>query len=443
MDAGDDCRDVLRNEKGYSMPKQVSYAQWSLEPYCIGLKLRSLRTQKRLTLSRLAAETGLSTALLSKLETDRMIPTLPTLATIKNLNILQDLFTDIMAQHGHKDKSKKTYEWDDIAKKKLQIEEIVEPHLSYFKSLPEMYDQITFLMTYHTVMNDGDIHCLMTGINNAGKSNTAISMLQRSNWFYRNYWHVNSNDETKTPLPEFDLETDVIYLPLENSLDMLLGDTQYKTIDLNEGMMFANNLQSMDKRVIKAGATAYVAKSHHPMIFYEYQVSKRPPAMLMERFNMWIHKVSKKWGVLSMASGIFRKTDPYFMTEIDKKLRTDEEFNEWFRYKNPNFVAAFKTPKLAPVDERAFKRYQKEAHSVQQSANEVRTVVKDEYMIIVRDIWERVNTKNEMAVVDIEPTLMNDYGYSKHDVGLFLKDYWRYGMVQKRRPKVVIESTSQ
>jgi transcriptional regulator with XRE-family HTH domain len=64
------------------MSKTVSYAQWSLEPYCIGMKLRSLRTQKRLTLSRLATETGLSTALLSKLETDRMIPTLPTLATI-------------------------------------------------------------------------------------------------------------------------------------------------------------------------------------------------------------------------------------------------------------------------------------------------------------------------------------------------------------------------
>lgn len=67
------------------MSKTVSYAQWSLEPYSIGLKLRSLRTQKRLTLSRLAAETGLSTALLSKLETDRMIPTLPTLATISRV----------------------------------------------------------------------------------------------------------------------------------------------------------------------------------------------------------------------------------------------------------------------------------------------------------------------------------------------------------------------
>jgi transcriptional regulator with XRE-family HTH domain len=67
------------------MSKTVSYAQWSLEPYCIGVKLRSLRTQKRLTLLRLASETDLSTALLSKLETDRMVPTLHTLATISRV----------------------------------------------------------------------------------------------------------------------------------------------------------------------------------------------------------------------------------------------------------------------------------------------------------------------------------------------------------------------
>src|SRR5215469_972031 len=68
--------------EGFVVAKTASYAHWSLEPYCIGMKLRALRTSKRLTLSRLAAETGLSTALLSKLETDRMIPTLSTLATI-------------------------------------------------------------------------------------------------------------------------------------------------------------------------------------------------------------------------------------------------------------------------------------------------------------------------------------------------------------------------
>ncbi len=67
------------------MTKPVSYAQWSLEPYSIGMKLRALRSRKRLTLARLAAETGLSTALLSKLETERMIPTLPTLANISRV----------------------------------------------------------------------------------------------------------------------------------------------------------------------------------------------------------------------------------------------------------------------------------------------------------------------------------------------------------------------
>lgn len=64
------------------MSKPQSHPQWFLTPYCIGAKLRSLRTEKRLTLAALATETSLSTALLSKLETDRMLPTLSTLATI-------------------------------------------------------------------------------------------------------------------------------------------------------------------------------------------------------------------------------------------------------------------------------------------------------------------------------------------------------------------------
>jgi hypothetical protein len=32
-----------------NMANTITYAQWSLEPYCIGTKLRALRTQKRLT----------------------------------------------------------------------------------------------------------------------------------------------------------------------------------------------------------------------------------------------------------------------------------------------------------------------------------------------------------------------------------------------------------
>ena len=53
-----------------------------LETYSLGPKLRALRQEKHLTLSRLAAETGLSTALLSKLETGSLVPTLATLARL-------------------------------------------------------------------------------------------------------------------------------------------------------------------------------------------------------------------------------------------------------------------------------------------------------------------------------------------------------------------------
>ncbi len=45
------------------MSKNASLAKRSLESYCIGMKLRSLRADKRLTLAELAQETGLSTAL--------------------------------------------------------------------------------------------------------------------------------------------------------------------------------------------------------------------------------------------------------------------------------------------------------------------------------------------------------------------------------------------
>jgi transcriptional regulator with XRE-family HTH domain len=64
------------------MGKDSRLAGQLLEVYSIARKLRALRMQKGLTLSRLARETGLSTALLSKLETDIMIPTLSTLASI-------------------------------------------------------------------------------------------------------------------------------------------------------------------------------------------------------------------------------------------------------------------------------------------------------------------------------------------------------------------------
>jgi transcriptional regulator with XRE-family HTH domain len=53
-----------------------------LRPYALGEKLRTLRLRKSMGLVELGKHTGLSAAMLSKLERDKLFPTLPTLLRI-------------------------------------------------------------------------------------------------------------------------------------------------------------------------------------------------------------------------------------------------------------------------------------------------------------------------------------------------------------------------
>lgn len=56
--------------------------QESLRPYAIADKLRALRLRRSMGLAQLAEHTGLSAAMLSRLENGRLVPTLPTLTQI-------------------------------------------------------------------------------------------------------------------------------------------------------------------------------------------------------------------------------------------------------------------------------------------------------------------------------------------------------------------------
>ena len=53
-----------------------------LQQYAVGPKIRSLRQKKKLGLVQLGAHTGLSPAMLSKIERGQVFPTLPTLLRI-------------------------------------------------------------------------------------------------------------------------------------------------------------------------------------------------------------------------------------------------------------------------------------------------------------------------------------------------------------------------
>jgi transcriptional regulator with XRE-family HTH domain len=73
----------------------------NLRPYQIGPKLRALRLKKSMGLVELGKHSGLSPALLSKLERDKLYPTLPTLLRIAMVFGvgLEHFFTDERKRH--------------------------------------------------------------------------------------------------------------------------------------------------------------------------------------------------------------------------------------------------------------------------------------------------------------------------------------------------------
>jgi transcriptional regulator with XRE-family HTH domain len=72
-----------------------------LKPYALGEKLRGLRLKKSMGLVQLGKHTGLSPAMLSKLENGRLVPTIPTLLRIAMVFSvgLEYFFTDERKRH--------------------------------------------------------------------------------------------------------------------------------------------------------------------------------------------------------------------------------------------------------------------------------------------------------------------------------------------------------
>ena len=71
-----------RATKAKTTATEPGVIQEALRPYAIADKLRTLRLRRSMGLSQLAEHTGFSTAMLSRLENGRLVPTLPTLTRI-------------------------------------------------------------------------------------------------------------------------------------------------------------------------------------------------------------------------------------------------------------------------------------------------------------------------------------------------------------------------
>ena len=71
-----------RRRKKAGEVTDIKVVQESLRPYAIADKLRTLRLRRSMGLAQLAEHTGFSSAMLSRLENGRLVPTLPTLTRI-------------------------------------------------------------------------------------------------------------------------------------------------------------------------------------------------------------------------------------------------------------------------------------------------------------------------------------------------------------------------
>jgi transcriptional regulator with XRE-family HTH domain len=91
----------VKQKKSTTTGAETSVVNESLRPYAIADKLRTLRLRRSMGLAQLAEHTGLSQAMLSRLENGRLVPTLPTLTRIAMVFSvgLDYFFTDPRKRH--------------------------------------------------------------------------------------------------------------------------------------------------------------------------------------------------------------------------------------------------------------------------------------------------------------------------------------------------------
>lgn len=91
----------LKRKKSPPSPTKSAVVEESIRPYAIAEKLRTLRLRRSMGLKQLAEHTGLSAAMLSRLENGRLVPTLPTLTRIALVFSigLDYFFTDPRKRH--------------------------------------------------------------------------------------------------------------------------------------------------------------------------------------------------------------------------------------------------------------------------------------------------------------------------------------------------------
>lgn len=354
---------------------------------------------------------------------------LPTLQTIKKLKELQEAeIKNIAVKHKLMDRLEEKEPWEDIVKKKFWLNQIknFDIHEQYAKTIFPEIKRFVFYETAYMVLCEGDIISLKSGPNNSGKTSSSLVELRWANYFLRNYWKVSKFSDKYEPLDKFSMRKNVFYYPDASQIaDKIAEATQYNCIDINEGMKAAVNLKSWDPETIDMINDIFTERSKHNFLMWEYQAAKRPPKMLLTRFNVWEHKMGQKWLVVSMPSSLYRTEDPMYMGEVEK-LKGDRAISAWFthRWGNANFIDKFKSPKLKDKYKNLFDKIKRQEKEKYERGKKVRKTINNIWYTFVEDMWNKVD-QGSLAYVDLK-TILEEKGFKDPQIKQFLRDYDKY-----------------
>ena len=377
----------------------------------------------------------------------RQEPRLPVLWTIESLEILETEFLQLIAiKHGFMDKIENKEPWEEKIKKKLQLRDMNEEESIYYATKDSDWKKIAWYISMNNVVRHGDASILLSAPNDGGKTNTALPILKEVNKCYLQFWIKQPKyqktlvpyseefvqlhpEKAKERLGKFKIVNDVMITPTPAEIQQRVSIEQYRCLDINEPMEAATNLQSMQREVIQMGVKRYTTRMQHNTLIWEYQVAKRPTALMLEGMNFWINKMGLKWCVLSMASHLYRRTDPYYLTELDK-CRSDREISRWFTKVNPNFIHKFKAPKMSVVMEEEFKTHYKQKQQEKQAAEGMKASSLAIYNNLIKQLWNECYD-GRVSKVNLPRLLASQYHFSEGQIKRFMRDYDKFDTSQK------------
>jgi hypothetical protein len=183
-------------------------------------------------------------------------------------------------------------------------------------------------------------------------------------------------------------------------------------------------MQSNKADAIRLGIQRLTTRSYHNIIIWEYQVQQRPTGMMLEGMNFWMQKMRKRYYILSIASTLVRKKDPYYMKELEK-CRSDNEISYWMKYSNPNYIHTFKAPHMKPKFRKIFQDHYWEQKEKQSKAETARKTMTLDYTRMIEDVWTQINVKHTLSLIELGEDLANK-GFRENDRKAFMRDYGRY-----------------